>query len=447
MHDEAKIQWSEKLAFLLTCPPPPPPTLRHGARARPHCAYPSASPPPDPLPVGVFARAPLPLGASVATIPKSACLTPRTSLLAPYLSASPLFQTEREAEGEADEEGKGEDEDGGSGGGNTDVGSEGEVDGEGEQGEGEADEESREGARGGQGELSSAALVAAVLFERALGAKSRWAAYFGQMPEREDVPVLWGKRKSKELLRGTEIEQAVPSDLAGMRGEWRHHILPFLLSLPPHLLYLLPPNLPNGPNRQHPHDKLPPEPLTSTNQQLPDQLSWDAYLAVKSLISSRAFAIDSWHGHGMVPLADLFNHRTASESVHFTINDEESDTEGSDEDNEEEGGEIRSEKRKDGDKETNGKQEREDSSPEKEGQREKPSEQLEMIMVRGEGPGDEVFNTYGQLSTAALLLRYGFTEPLSFGGTGPKGGTEELAVRLGKSGPKHGVEEEQLECI
>ncbi|CAI5501439.1 unnamed protein product [Closterium sp. Naga37s-1] len=552
MRDEAKIQWSEKLAFLLTCPPPPAATLRQGARERPSRTSPSASPPPGPLPVGVFARAPLPLGASVATIPKSACLTPRTSRIAPYLSASPFFQAEGEAEGEgegseegegeADEDGEGEEEEGGSGGenqsagergrqgdaesqaegsgggrsageGNADAGSEGNGDGEGEgegNGEGEGEGESREGAReggGGQGELSSAALVAAVLFERALGAKSRWAAYFGQMPEREDVPVLWGKRKAKELLKGTEIEQvrarkdttshcypnsfpslsvlspclsppalstssapplAVPSDLAGMRAEWRHHILPFLLSLPPHLLHLLPPT-PTAPNGRHTHEQLPLENPSLpnqqlpgqqlTNQQLPDQLSWDAYLAVKSLISSRAFAIDSWHGHGMVPLADLFNHRTASESVHFTINDEESDAEESDKGREElsdEDPEVEGEERSKGGKgaeeEKNGvggrgkEKGREEESPEKEGEREKASEQLEMIMVRREGPGDEVFNTYGQISTAALLLRYGFTEPLSFGGAEPKGGVEELPVRLGKGGPKHG-EEEQVDCI
>ncbi|CAI6002210.1 unnamed protein product [Closterium sp. NIES-64] len=390
MRDEGKIQWSEKLVFLLTCPPPPPRNLRHGARARHSRASPSVSPgpsacpPPGPLPVGVFARAPLPLGTSVATIPKSACLTPRTSLLAPYFSASPFFQAEGEAEGEG------------------------------------------EGA---------------------------------SRPPPSPAP-----RLSPPLSTST---QAVPSDLVGMRGEWKRHILPFLLSLPPHLLHLLPPS-PTASNDRYTHEQPPleenlPSPNQQlpgqqmTNRQLPDQLSWDAYLAVKSLISSRAFSIDSWHGHGMVPLADLFNHRTASESVHFTINDGESDPEESGKESDEDGEEVseersKSERGKGGDEEKNGargrgeEEEEEEQSLEKEGEREKASEQLEMIMVREEGPGDEVFNTYGQLSTAALLLRYGFTEPLSFGGAGPKGGEEELPVRLGKGGP-WGGEEEQLECI
>ncbi|XP_072085856.1 uncharacterized protein [Arachis hypogaea] len=42
------------------------------------------------------------------------------------------------------------------------------------------------------------------------------------------------------------------------------------------------------------------------------------YFAAKSLISSRGFEIDDFHGFGMVPLADLFNHKTGAEDVHFT---------------------------------------------------------------------------------------------------------------------------------
>ncbi|CAI5987628.1 unnamed protein product, partial [Closterium sp. NIES-65] len=444
MRDEGKIQWSEKLVFLLTCPPPPPRNLRHGARARHSRASPSVSPgpsacpPPGPLPVGVFARAPLPLGTSVATIPKSACLTPRTSLLAPYFSASPFFQAEGEAEGEGE-------------------GS--------EEGEGEADEDGEGGEEeGGSGDAGERGCAGAVGKTESEGATKGDRNRAGTSSRASRPPPSPAPRLSPPLSAST---QAVPSDLVGMRGEWKRHILPFLLSLPPHLLHLLPPS-PTASNDRYTHEQPPleenlPSPNQQlpgqqmTNRQLPDQLSWDAYLAVKSLISSRAFSIDSWHGHGMVPLADLFNHRTASESVHFTINDGESDPEESGKESDEDGEEVseersKSERGKGGDEEKNGargrgeEEEEEEQSLEKEGEREKASEQLEMIMVREEGPGDEVFNTYGQLSTAALLLRYGFTEPLSFGGAGPKGGEEELPVRLGKGGP-WGGEEEQLECI
>lgn len=49
------------------------------------------------------------------------------------------------------------------------------------------------------------------------------------------------------------------------------------------------------------------KPLTSslpTNVD-PDSFGIKAYLAAKSLIASRSFQIDDYHGSGMVPLADL----------------------------------------------------------------------------------------------------------------------------------------------
>lgn len=37
----------------------------------------------------------------------------------------------------------------------------------------------------------------------------------------------------------------------------------------------------------------------------PDFFGIEQYFAAKSLISSRSFEIDDYHGYGMVPLADL----------------------------------------------------------------------------------------------------------------------------------------------
>jgi SET domain-containing protein 6 len=49
------------------------------------------------------------------------------------------------------------------------------------------------------------------------------------------------------------------------------------------------------------------EPLISSGELgvEPDDLSLEKYFAVKSLLSSRSFRIDRYHGSGMVPLADL----------------------------------------------------------------------------------------------------------------------------------------------
>ncbi|CAI9780478.1 unnamed protein product [Fraxinus pennsylvanica] len=112
----------------------------------------------------------------------------------------------------------------------------------------------------------------------------------------------------------------------------------------------------------------------------------------------------------MVPLADLFNHKTAAEDVHFTAVSSHSESD-SDADTDNSVTEI------DGDDEPIA----QDSHSEKGGfsggdmdssptSGDDPTV-LEMIMIKDVKAGSEVFNTYGSLGNAALLHRYGFTEP------------------------------------
>ncbi|XP_027364587.1 ribosomal lysine N-methyltransferase 3-like [Abrus precatorius] len=142
----------------------------------------------------------------------------------------------------------------------------------------------------------------------------------------------------------------------------------------------------------------------------------EQYFAAKSLISSRSFEIDDYHGHGMLSLADLFNHKTGAEDVHFTAmpSNYESDTDVDGSNNDEGivdeaalaqnssidvtaletahvGNCIVSES---------------NSSSVTEGD----TSMLEMIMITDVSSGAEVFNTYELLGNAALLHRYGFTE-------------------------------------
>ncbi|KAI0359962.1 SET domain-containing protein [Trametes cingulata] len=118
------------------------------------------------------------------------------------------------------------------------------------------------------------------------------------------------------------------------------------------------------------------------------------FLHAYSLVCSRAFLVDAYHGLSMVPVADVFNHshenhvQLASEfdvcpvcgSLFECPHD------------------------------------REDVStqPSKEGtasnQMSDPADTVEMVTVRPVPPRSEVFNTYGaDLSNASLLARYGFT--------------------------------------
>ena len=71
---------------------------------------------------------------------------------------------------------------------------------------------------------------------------------------------------------------------------------------------------------------------------------FDAFLSAASLVASRAFQVDSTSGQGLVPIADLFNHRggfAGGEHVHFTSGegddeDADSDSNGDRSDSEEE---------------------------------------------------------------------------------------------------------------
>ncbi|CAH9116826.1 unnamed protein product [Cuscuta epithymum] len=121
----------------------------------------------------------------------------------------------------------------------------------------------------------------------------------------------------------------------------------------------------------------------------PEHFGIEEYFAAKSLIASRSFQIDDYHGFGMVPLADLFNHKTGDEDVHFTSISTYSDSDG-------DVNEV----------DSLGESDLDSSSI----QGDDPSA-LEMIMVKNVKAGEEVFNTYGSLGSAALLHRYGFTEP------------------------------------
>lgn len=126
----------------------------------------------------------------------------------------------------------------------------------------------------------------------------------------------------------------------------------------------------------------------------PDDFGVEQYFAAKSLISSRSFQIDDHYGFGMVPLADLFNHKTNAEDVHFTAVSSHSDSESDDDDTENMEEQVH-----------------DDDDDQIESNVASTTEILEMIMVRDVKAGSEVFNTYGSMGNAALLHRYGFTEP------------------------------------
>nr|XP_043629194.1 N-lysine methyltransferase setd6 [Erigeron canadensis]XP_043629195.1 N-lysine methyltransferase setd6 [Erigeron canadensis] len=223
------------------------------------------------------------------------------------------------------------------------------------------------------------ALSVAVMFEISMAHKSPWFPYLQMLPPHGnlDVPLLWSLEEIDEMLVGTELYKTIKEDKALVYDDWKACIVPFVESAPVKLN--------------------------------PDDFGLDKYFSAKSLISSRSFQIDDYYGFGLVPLADLFNHKTNAEDVHFTSVSlqSESDTDTSENmENEvdddldgdlsiQNGSNIASPKCDDDDTS-------ESSSS---------TDILEMIMVKDVKAGAEVFNTYGSMGNAALLHRYGFTEP------------------------------------
>ncbi|KAK9293203.1 hypothetical protein L1049_021192 [Liquidambar formosana] len=147
----------------------------------------------------------------------------------------------------------------------------------------------------------------------------------------------------------------------------------------------------------------------------------EQYFAAKSLISSRSFEIDDYHAFGMVPLADLFNHKTGAEDVHFTSSpshcesDNDVDGNNNDEyDNSEDDVQLTQSSHLRRNRSLTalvGKNFHSVSNLECSSALEDDPTVLEMIIVKNVKAGSEVFNTYGSLGNAALLHRYGFTEP------------------------------------
>ncbi|KAJ6364885.1 hypothetical protein OIU76_029792 [Salix suchowensis] len=210
-------------------------------------------------------------------------------------------------------------------------------------------------------------LSVALMYEKSLGGDSPWAGYLQVLPDCECLPLVWSLDEVELLLRGTELHKIVKEDKALIYEDWKESILPLLDSLPSNID--------------------------------PKNFSVEQYFAVKSLIASRSFEIDDYHGFGMVPLADLFNHKTGAEDVHFTTTSSHSES-----DDDSDNCDAIDLDANIGNNEPSSELECSSVTGDD------PSV-LEMIMVKDVKAGVEVFNTYGLLGNAALLHRYGFTEP------------------------------------
>ncbi|XWS29969.1 hypothetical protein CRYUN_Cryun24cG0076800 [Craigia yunnanensis] len=238
-------------------------------------------------------------------------------------------------------------------------------------------------------------LSVALMYEKSLGQDSPWAGYFQLLPLQECLPLVWNLGEVDSLLCGTELHkdllyllvddiestplrQTVKEDKALIYEDWKESILPLVYSAPQTLR--------------------------------PSSFGVKEYFAARSLIASRSFQIDEYHGFGMVPLADLFNHKTGVEDVHFTnvSSNQESDDDADSDSNEL--SKISGQDKKASGAASNGENLYIHSDSEYSSVLGDDPMMLQMIMVREVKSDVEVFNTYGLLGNAALLHRYGFTE-------------------------------------
>ncbi|KAF3781229.1 Ribosomal lysine N-methyltransferase 3 [Nymphaea thermarum] len=225
-------------------------------------------------------------------------------------------------------------------------------------------------------------LAVAIMYEKSIGEKSTWYGYLQFLPEKECVPLLWSSEEIDTFLVGTELHKIVKEDKKLVCQDWKECIRPL---------------------------------LDDEDLKLdPCHFGVEQYFFAKSLIASRSFEVDDYHGFGMVPLADIFNHKTGAEDVHFTLTSYSSDAEEEESSmdldqkstpSHSDGPSRNSDLNANDGNIINHMKDSTSSSPE-----EFP-EVLEMIMVRDVKAECEVFNTYGNLGNAALLHRYGFTEP------------------------------------
>ncbi|XP_060960374.1 uncharacterized protein LOC133031093 isoform X2 [Cannabis sativa] len=223
-------------------------------------------------------------------------------------------------------------------------------------------------------------LAVAIMYERSLGHSSPWAPYFSVTPyQEESLPLVWTPEEVDRLLCGTQIHKAVKEDRALLREDWEERIQPLLkmesLKLDPNFFRV------------------------------------EDYFAAKTIIHSRSFLVDDdSQGYGMVPLVDLFNHKTAAEDVHlvgFSYSDSDSDSDSNPDSDSEAESEVDSNQVNDftyayNKNSDNSKMELEDDDE---------FGPMKMTMVKDVKAGSEVYNTYGYIGNATLLHKFGFTEP------------------------------------
>ena len=144
---------------------------------------------------------------------------------------------------------------------------------------------------------------------------SGWTPYLGLLKHSEHVPYLWSDRELL-ALQGTQLVESAWADRGYMREDFRRCSATLLAVARA-----------AGDEGAALHDAL-------------RAVTYEGYTFAASVVASRAFYIDAAHGHGLVPVADLFNHRCqAGGGAHIRLDGVEDEEEDEDEDEDGDGDE------------------------------------------------------------------------------------------------------------
>ncbi|KAJ3222841.1 hypothetical protein HDU78_011595, partial [Chytriomyces hyalinus] len=138
-----------------------------------------------------------------------------------------------------------------------------------------------------EGLTGTLALTIAVLFERAHASRSPWSSYLASLPRHAPTPLFWESEQDLALLTPTDVP--VTEYKESLISDFETIVQPFI-------------------ERN----------ASLFSKEAGEKVDWrQEFFAATSLVTSRAFLVDAFHGDALVPLADLFNHLSGGEHVHM----------------------------------------------------------------------------------------------------------------------------------
>lgn len=231
-------------------------------------------------------------------------------------------------------------------------------------------------------------LPAAVLFESLRAERSPWSRYLSVLPPslaEIGVPLAETEADVANVCRGTGVEVISGLMRAKLRATFDEFVAPLLVKRAKQL---------------------------GLAAEVAEGVQLDRFVLAFAWVTSRAFEVDTFHGNSLVPIADMFNHKTDGEHVHI----EGAAGEDSDSDDDEDGGNLQD----GGGEDVSGGNlpssndvivaNDENKGGAEASCKESPVDVLKIVCVRDVAVGDEIFNTFGQKSNTTLYLNYGFTE-------------------------------------